>query len=91
VPNMHSSRCTIRRLLHRKLWSDMKKKKLMERHIRIQLPITYENVRDQIMLFRVNDRKWLDADIEKLPELLALIFSLWTLLKSEHFERERER
>jgi regulation of enolase protein 1 (concanavalin A-like superfamily) len=66
-------------------------KKVNGETIRIQLPITYENVRDQIMLFRVNDRKWLDADIEKLPELLALIFSLWTLLKSEHFERERER
>ena len=66
-------------------------KKVNGETIRIQLPITYENVRDQILLFRVNERKWLDADIDKLPELLALIFSLWTLLKSEHFERERER
>jgi hypothetical protein len=48
-------------------------------------------VRYQILQFRKNERKWLDGDIEKLPELLALIFSLWTLLKSEHFERERER
>jgi hypothetical protein len=56
-----------------------------------RIPITYENVRYQILQFRVNERKWVDADIEKLPELLALIFSLWTLLKSEHFERERER
>ncbi len=56
-----------------------------------RIPITYENVRYQILQFRVNERKWLDADIEKLPKLLALIFSLWTLLKSEHFERERER
>jgi hypothetical protein len=56
-----------------------------------RLPITYKNVRYQILKFRVNEKKWLDDDIEKLPELLALIFSLWTLLKSEHFERERER
>ena len=56
-----------------------------------RIPITYENVRSQILQFRVSERRWVDADIEKLPQLLALIFSLWTLLKSEHFERERER
>ena len=55
-----------------------------------KIPITYENVRDQILQFRVNDKKWLDQDIDKLPELLALIFSLWTLLDIENYQKQRE-
>jgi hypothetical protein len=32
-----------------------------------------------IKSFSLSKRKWLDSDIRKLPELLALIFGLWSL------------
>ena len=55
-----------------------------ENGVAIRLPITCENVKNQIAEFEVNHRKWDDDDIEKLPRLLALIFAMWTLMNAEN-------
>jgi hypothetical protein len=36
-------------------------------------------------LVDINIRKWGSDQIKKVPELLANIFALWTLMNAEHY------
>ena len=54
------------------------------------LPIDINSLVSAIKSFKVSKRKWLDTDIQKLPELLSLIFSLWSLQKPDHLKKKQE-
>ena len=54
------------------------------------LPIDINSLVSAIKSFKVSKRKWLDTDIQKLPELLSLIFALWSLQKPDHLKKKQE-
>jgi hypothetical protein len=51
------------------------------------LPIDLKSIVTDIKSIKMNKQKWDDENIENLPELLALIFTLWSLQKPEQLQK----
>jgi hypothetical protein len=55
------------------------------------LPIDLKSIVTDIKKIKMNKHKWDDENIEKLPELLALIFTLRSLLKPEKLQKWQQK
>ncbi len=51
------------------------------------IPIDLSSLKDKIKSFELDKGNWSDKNIEKLPELMAYIFALWSLQKPEHMQK----